>query len=88
MEWRVVFRGPERSTALVQLCDERYILLIQVSAMKSACRHFRGFDIYSDLDFEEFPQKVKVVPRDFVRSRVLTNVLGSDRVQRYNQDGC
>jgi hypothetical protein len=39
MEWRAFFgRGQqhhERRTAVVQLCDERMILLIQISAMNS-----------------------------------------------------
>jgi hypothetical protein len=37
MEWTAVFRRNEceRKTALVQLSDERTILLIQISAMKS-----------------------------------------------------
>ncbi len=42
MEWRVFFRriGPsmkvlERKTALIQLCDAKMIVLIQISAMKS-----------------------------------------------------
>ena len=40
LEWVVTFRRRktpmERRTALVQLCDARMILLVQVSAMKSA----------------------------------------------------
>ena len=37
MEWTAVFRKNEREreTAVVQLSDERTILLIQISAMKS-----------------------------------------------------
>jgi hypothetical protein len=39
MEWRTFFgRGRkryERRTAVIQLCDERLILLIQISAMNS-----------------------------------------------------
>ena len=40
LEWRVMWQAgaPERRTALVQLCDTRTILLIQVSSMKSANR--------------------------------------------------
>jgi len=38
LEWRVMWQAgaPERRTALVQLCDTRTVLLIQVSSMKSA----------------------------------------------------
>jgi hypothetical protein len=38
MEWRVIFRrgAGECKTALVQLSDERMILLMQVSSMTSA----------------------------------------------------
>jgi len=41
MEWRVNFhaRAPERRTALVQLSDERIILLVQISAMRSKYGH-------------------------------------------------
>jgi hypothetical protein len=37
MEWRVIFRrgAGERKTALIQLSDERMILLMQVSSMTS-----------------------------------------------------
>jgi hypothetical protein len=58
MEWRVTFRGPERRTALVQLCDERMILLIQVSAMKSEFSY--SSCIQTTYLVKEFPQKVKV----------------------------
>jgi len=36
MEWRVFFRRPPtaRPTAVVQICDERYIWIIQLSAMR------------------------------------------------------
>jgi hypothetical protein len=37
MEWRVLFRGGavERRTALIQICDKRTILLVQIGAMDS-----------------------------------------------------
>ena len=41
LEWPVVFRRgrrpSERRTSLVQICDSRMILLVQVSAMNSTC---------------------------------------------------
>jgi len=42
MEWRVMFRRGvgERRTALVQLSDERLIVLVQVSSMTSAPFYF------------------------------------------------
>ncbi|PSR72151.1 hypothetical protein PHLCEN_2v11999 [Hermanssonia centrifuga] len=53
MEWRVFFRriGPsmkvlERKTALIQLCDAKMIVLIQISAMKNdGMKLYRDFGI-------------------------------------------
>jgi hypothetical protein len=67
LEWRVIWRpgAGECRTALVQLCDERIILLVQVSSMK---REFLNLipsmrtrlDSFPLQHCAGFPQKVKV----------------------------
>jgi hypothetical protein len=73
MEWRINWRRgeTERKTALVQLSDERMILLIQVSSMMSEPynpSHFHS--TYAER--AEFPQKVKVCACSF-RGRYLSS---------------
>lgn len=45
MEWKVILRRPQtvRPTAIVQICDERYIWIVQVSAMRN-CKSLFSFN--------------------------------------------
>ena len=65
LEWLVTFRrgkSPiDRRTALVQLCDARMVLLIQVSAMKRERMNSLFVAEFSFL-WIGFPQQVKVTP--------------------------